>query len=132
MNAPFVARTLPRRRFLRNTGALLALPLLEALRPAFARSHAEPRRLLIVSNNLGFLPKPILPKTAGPDYELPPTPPSKQRCRLLMTYSPSPSPSPSPSRCGQYPFGNCSSICRSTDAYRTSFNFTAITLYHIP
>jgi hypothetical protein len=29
--------------------------------------------LLIISNNLGFLPKPFFPKTAGRDYELSPT-----------------------------------------------------------
>ena len=73
MNVPFVSRPLSRRRFLQNTGALIALPLLEALRPAFARSPEEPRRLLVVSNNLGFLPKHILPKTTGPNYELSPT-----------------------------------------------------------
>jgi hypothetical protein len=70
MNAPFVPRSLSRRRFLKNAGVLVALPLLEALRPAFARSREEPRRLLVVSNNLGFLPKPILPKTTGLNYEL--------------------------------------------------------------
>ncbi|MEY5009191.1 MAG: hypothetical protein RLZZ253_330 [Verrucomicrobiota bacterium] len=73
MNAPYTVRPLSRRRFLRSAGALVALPLLEAFRPAFARSPEEPRRLLVVSNNLGFLPKPILPKNTGQGYALPPT-----------------------------------------------------------
>ena len=40
--------------------------------PVFGRSSQAkaPRRLLIISNNLGFLPKPFFPKTAGRDYEL--------------------------------------------------------------
>ncbi|MFM2141523.1 MAG: hypothetical protein RLZZ476_67 [Verrucomicrobiota bacterium] len=40
--------------------------------PVFGRSSQTkaPRRLLIISNNLGFLPKPFFPKTAGRDYEL--------------------------------------------------------------
>jgi hypothetical protein len=73
MNAPFTPQALSRRRFLQSSGIFLALPFLEAFRPAFARTPTEPRRLLVVSNNLGFLPKLIHPKAAGPNYELPPT-----------------------------------------------------------
>jgi hypothetical protein len=73
MNAPFIPQALSRRRFLQASGVLLALPSLDAFRPAFAKAPAEPRRLLVVSNNLGFLPKLIQPKTAGPQYELSPT-----------------------------------------------------------
>ncbi|MDB6005788.1 MAG: hypothetical protein JWR15_2775, partial [Prosthecobacter sp.] len=66
---------LSRRRFLRSAGVTLALPILECLRPVFGRAAQvkPPQRLLIISNNLGFLPKPFFPKTTGRDYELSPT-----------------------------------------------------------
>jgi hypothetical protein len=72
MNAPHIARPFSRRRFLQSAGVTLALPLLECMTPVFARAAqpAAPRRLLLISNNLGFLPKPFFPKTAGRDYEL--------------------------------------------------------------
>ena len=75
MNAPYIATHCTRRRFLRGAGVLLALPLLECMRPVFGRAAQAkpPQRLLIISNNLGFLPKPFFPKTAGRDYELSPT-----------------------------------------------------------
>ncbi|MEZ6086811.1 MAG: DUF1552 domain-containing protein [Pirellulaceae bacterium] len=63
-----------RRRFLRGAGIAMALPLLESLRPAWADdAQAQvPRRMLLISNNLGVLPKPFFPKTAGREYELSP------------------------------------------------------------
>lgn len=72
MNTPHIARTFPRRQFLRGAGVLLGLPFFEQ---SLARgaTPAAPRRMLIISNNLGFLPKPFFPKTAGRDYELTPT-----------------------------------------------------------
>ena len=75
MNASYIANAFPRRRFLRGAGVLLALPILECMRPVFGRAAEvkPPQRLLAISNNLGFLPKPFLPKTAGRDYELSPT-----------------------------------------------------------
>ncbi len=75
MNAPYVSRSLPRRRFLQAAGVFLGLPLLESLRPVFAKSASAgaPRRLLVVSNNLGFLPKPFFPRQTGAGYELTPT-----------------------------------------------------------
>ncbi len=75
MNAPHIANSLSRRRFLRSAGVTLALPMLECLRPVFGRAAQvkPPQRLLIISNNLGFLPKPFFPKTTGRDYELSPT-----------------------------------------------------------
>jgi len=75
MNAPHLALApLPRRTFLRGLGVTLALPLLECMRPAFSRATAAelPRRMLLISNNLGVLPKPFFPATAGRDYELSP------------------------------------------------------------
>lgn len=64
----------PRRHFLRGAGALLALPWLETLWPASARGaeSPKPRRMLLISNNLGVLPKPFFPQTNGRDYELSP------------------------------------------------------------
>lgn len=76
MNAPHIAKPFSRRRFLRGAGVALALPLLECMTPVFSRAAQQvkaPRRMLIISNNLGFLPKPFFPKNAGRDYELSPT-----------------------------------------------------------
>ncbi|MFO0808772.1 MAG: DUF1552 domain-containing protein [Gemmataceae bacterium] len=64
--------TISRRRFLRGAGTALALPLLDAMRPAFAREPAgpaTPRRMLAICNNLGLLPDQFFPTTAGRDYE---------------------------------------------------------------
>src|SRR4030095_5411535 len=81
--APFVS-TLPslsRRRFLRGTGILLSLPLLEAMTPAFARTAkraadatpgGKPRRMFGICNNLGLLPDQFFPKSNGRDYALSP------------------------------------------------------------
>lgn len=75
MNAPHIAARLPRRRFLQATGVFLGLPWLESACPLFAKSPpaSVPRRLLVVSNNLGFLPKPFFPSQTGAGYELTPT-----------------------------------------------------------
>ncbi|RBP35329.1 uncharacterized protein DUF1552 [Roseimicrobium gellanilyticum] len=75
MNAPHIARPFSRRRFLRGAGVSLALPLLECMTPVFSRAaqSASPKRMLIISNNLGFLPKPFFPTATGFDYELTPT-----------------------------------------------------------
>jgi len=62
-----------RRSFLRGAGVTLALPLLNGMRlDAADGSSPEPRRMLLMSNNLGVLPKPFFPTTAGADYELSP------------------------------------------------------------
>lgn len=66
-------RALDRRRFLRGAGVSLALPWLDGMRSLFAKETAEPpRRMLLISNNLGVLPWHFFPKGAGPDYEAPP------------------------------------------------------------
>ena len=73
MKAPHIAaRPLPRRTFLRAAGATLALPMLECMTPVFAREGAPPRRMLVIVNNLGVLPKLFFPETTGRDYELSP------------------------------------------------------------
>jgi hypothetical protein len=62
-------KALPRRRFLKGVGVGLGLPFLNAS----GNSPAEPPgRMLLISNNLGVLPKPFFPKDAGPDYTLSP------------------------------------------------------------
>ncbi len=67
-----IVRTLTRRRFLRGAGVALALPLLESVRPVLAKDTElpQPRRMLLISNNLGVLPKQFFPETVGRDYEL--------------------------------------------------------------
>lgn len=63
-----------RRQFLRGAGVTLALPFLDSLRSAAAEaSDAEPpRRMLIISNNLGVLPGQFFPEETGCDYGLSP------------------------------------------------------------
>ena len=67
-----IVRTLTRRRFLRGAGVALTLPLLESVRPTLAKDTESPvpRRMLLISNNLGVLPKQFFPETLGRDYEL--------------------------------------------------------------
>ena len=71
-------KSLSRRTFLRGTGVSLALPLLDAMTPAFANAasraeqKATPRRMLAVETNMGILPQFFEPKKAGKDYELTP------------------------------------------------------------
>lgn len=76
MNRPRPSHCSPlsRRRFLRGAGVTLALPWLPGLTPALSRTdRAElPHRMLLISNNLGVLPKPFFPQTTGRDYELSP------------------------------------------------------------
>lgn len=68
-----VSRALPRRSFLKASGAILALPLLEAMVPVFARETAtaatSPRRMLAICNNLGLLPDRFFPESGGLDYQ---------------------------------------------------------------
>lgn len=74
MKAPFVAAPrLPRRSFLRAAGISLALPALDCMAPLFGQAATEPpRRMLIIANNLGVLPKYFFPQSAGANYELSP------------------------------------------------------------
>lgn len=69
----FRSHSQARRRFLRGAGVAMALPLLECQRPAIARTDAiPPRRMLLISNNLGVLPQHFFPRDRGPDYTLSP------------------------------------------------------------
>jgi len=75
MPSSFPPRPTPlsRRTFLRGTGVALALPLLDAMRPAFgADAVPPPRRLVAVETNMGILPQFFFPEKAGRDYPLSP------------------------------------------------------------
>lgn len=70
-----MARLLNRRTFLRGTGVAMALPLLDAMRPAFGGQSIEatsPRRMVAVETNMGILPQFFFPEAAGRDYVLSP------------------------------------------------------------
>lgn len=65
---------LNRRAFLRGTGVCLALPLLDAMRPAFSAEAAiaTPRRMVAIETNMGILPQFFFPEEAGADYKASP------------------------------------------------------------
>ncbi len=70
-----MAHSLSRRAFLKGTGVCLALPLLDAMRPAFgaeATAAATPRRMVAIETNMGILPQFFFPEKAGRDYVLSP------------------------------------------------------------
>ena len=57
---------LSRRTFLRAAGATLALPFLDAMRPAFGKdSTAAPRRMISICTNLGVLDRHFYPELRG-------------------------------------------------------------------
>lgn len=59
-----------RRTALKAAGVSLALPMLEAMSPAFgATSAAPPTRSVFMCTALGLHPQSLWPKTAGKDYE---------------------------------------------------------------
>jgi hypothetical protein len=67
-------RALSRRTFLRAAGAGIALPLLDAMMPAFAKESAKakiPRRMVCVQTNMGIMPQFFFPEKAGRDFALP-------------------------------------------------------------
>lgn len=72
-SSPSLSR-LSRRRFLQAAGVTLALPLLDCMSPVVAGTTSSqlPRRMLLISNNLGVLPKPFFPQATGSNYELSP------------------------------------------------------------
>lgn len=63
-----------RRQFLRGLGVSLAIPMLDCMNPVFGNKVLSnaPRRMLLMSNNLGVLPGPFFPQNAGADYTLSP------------------------------------------------------------
>ena len=65
--------SLSRRTLLKGSGAALALPFLDAMRPAFGRAaEPVPRRLVAICTNLGVYEKNFLPAAAGSDFALTP------------------------------------------------------------
>lgn len=62
---------LSRRTVLRGAGVALGLPLLEAMRPAFAAAakKASPKRFIGVSLSLGLHGPNLVPETAGSNYK---------------------------------------------------------------
>ena len=69
-----MTRRFTRRSCLRGAGVTLALPFLECPQSASGREakSTTPRRMLLISNNLGILPGPFFPEQAGHNYELSP------------------------------------------------------------
>src|SRR5215216_8048714 len=66
-------RPLSRRTFLHGAGVAMALPLLDAMRPAVAAEKADvPRRMICIETNMGILPQFFFPEKAGQDYALSP------------------------------------------------------------
>jgi hypothetical protein len=70
---------LPRRTLLRGAGIAMALPMLDAMVPAFRQANAgevrpvqPPRRMLAIQTNMGILSQNFFPKMAGADFELTP------------------------------------------------------------
>jgi len=60
-----------RRAILKSAGAMLALPSLDAMRPAFAGTESDqpPRRMIAINVDLGFMSDRFFPKQSGSDYE---------------------------------------------------------------
>jgi hypothetical protein len=66
---------LSRRKFLRSTGVMLALPLLDSTMPrslAAGKAVASPRRMIAVTQTLGMHAPFFFPERAGRDYALSP------------------------------------------------------------
>ncbi|MBM3980255.1 MAG: DUF1552 domain-containing protein [Planctomycetes bacterium] len=66
-------RPLSRRTFLRGAGVAMALPLLDAMQPAFGAPKGDvPRRMVCIETNMGILPQYFFPEKSGKDYALTP------------------------------------------------------------
>jgi Protein of unknown function (DUF1552) len=65
-------KSIERRTFLRGLGTSLALPMLDAMVPAFAQAPAAPARLGYVYVGNGIIHSDWKPKAAGSSFELPP------------------------------------------------------------
>jgi hypothetical protein len=63
-------KAIPRRTFLRGIGATVALPLLDAMVPAFARAAEPAKRLAIVYVPNGRIMNQWTPTAVGGDFEL--------------------------------------------------------------
>lgn len=77
MNSPYIAehKALSRRHFLQASGAMLGLPLLEAMTPAFASAASQassPKRFVAMCAGLGFHGPHLFPEAPGKGYALTP------------------------------------------------------------
>jgi len=83
-------KAIPRRTFLKGTGAMLALPLLDSMTPAFAgpmdTSAGLPVRMSVVFVPNGRIMDKWTPKAEGANFEFPPTlePLAPFRDRILV------------------------------------------------
>ena len=81
-------KAMPRRTFLRGTGAALALPFLDAMVPAFAASDIgkSPLRIGYIYLPTGRIQEAWIPATTGADYVMPPSlqPLSAHRDKFLL------------------------------------------------
>src|SRR5580700_10250570 len=69
---PISRKSIPRRAFLRGTGAALALPLLDAMTLAFATATARPIRLSFIEVPNGIMMDKWTPATEGTGFALTP------------------------------------------------------------
>ncbi|MEY5009987.1 MAG: hypothetical protein RLZZ253_1126 [Verrucomicrobiota bacterium] len=71
MKSRFITQkiSISRRGFLRSAGVALALPWLDAMRPAFAADPAPVRRFIGVLNIFGFHAPYFFPESGGADYK---------------------------------------------------------------
>jgi hypothetical protein len=79
-------KSIPRRTFLRGTGASLALPVLDAMTAAFAAQPARPIRLAFIEVPNGIMMDKWTPATEGADFALTPIlePLAQFRDRMLV------------------------------------------------
>src|SRR6266850_5886882 len=69
----FITRkSIPRRAFLRGAGAVLALPVLDAMTPALSAEPARPIRLSFIETPNGIMMDKWTPATEGADFALTP------------------------------------------------------------
>ena len=83
---PIFKRAIPRRTFIQGAGATLALPLLDAMMPAFAAAEKPAKRFSIVYVPNGRIMDKWTPAKEGTGFELPPLlePLAPFRDRLLV------------------------------------------------
>ncbi len=79
-------KSIPRRTFLRGTGAVLALPVLDAMTPALAAETKRPVRMSFIEVPNGIMMDKWMPATEGADFALTPVlePLAQFRDRMLV------------------------------------------------
>src|SRR5438874_2262523 len=79
-------KSIPRRAFLRGTGAALALPVLDAMTPALAAETKRPIRMSFIEVPNGIMMDKWTPATEGADFALTPIlePLAPYRDRMLV------------------------------------------------